>query len=165
MPGIAGDVEAALASTLFAHVEAHRAGQVATAGLGEAVLPREGIGVVFCHPPHAQATAGLFIGHAHEGKRSAGVAGARYLAGDGCHGGGNKEHVYGTAAVELAVFNECLEGRLSPLGFVDGDDIGMPHKGEGLLGGIAGDGHHDGHASRVGFKALDGDVFTGKKVL
>ena len=46
--------------------------------------------MVFGHKAHAETAAGLFIGHADEGKGAARIAGAGDLARDGGHGGGNK---------------------------------------------------------------------------
>ena len=53
MAGIAVHVQAALARALLTDVEAERAGQVAAAGLREAVAHRVGLGVVFVHPDGA----------------------------------------------------------------------------------------------------------------
>ena len=163
MAGIAVHVQAALAGALFAHVESHRAGQVATAGFRQAVLPGKSIGVVLGHKAHAETAAGLLIGHADEGEGTARVTGAGYLARDGGHGGGNKQHVYGTAAVELAVLDKRLERRLGPLRLIYGDDVRVAHEGERFLVRIAGDGHHDGDAARVGLEALNLHVFARKE--
>ena len=116
--------------------------------------------MVLGHKAHAEPSAGLFIGHADEGEGTARVTGAGDLARDGRHGGGNKEHVYGTAAVEFAVLDERLEGRLGPLRLVHGDDVGMSHEGQRFLVRIAGDGHYDGNTARVGLEALNLHVFT-----
>ena len=121
--------------------------------------------MVLGHKAHAEAAAGLFIGHADEGEGAARVTGAGYLARDGGHGGGNKEHVYGTAAVELAVLDDGLERWLGPLRLIYGDDVRVAHEGERFLVRIAGDGHHDGNAVRVGLEALNLHVFAREEFL
>ena len=121
--------------------------------------------MVLGHKAHAEPAAGLLIGHTHKGEGAARVTGAGDLAGNRCHGGGNKQHVYGTAPVEFAVLDECLEGRFGPLGLVDGDDVRVPHEGERLLFWIAGDGHDDGNATWVGFEALNLYVFAREEFL
>ena len=119
--------------------------------------------MVLGHKAHAEPAAGLFIGHADEGEGTARVTRAGDLARDGGHGGSNEEHVYGTAAVELAVLDKRLERRLGPLGLVHGDDVGMSHEGQRFLVRIAGDGHYDGNTARVGLEALNLHVFARKE--
>ena len=160
VPGIAVDVEPALPGALLADVEGERVAaghrQVAAAGLGQAVLPRKSLGLVLIQPPRAQPAAGLLIGHAHEGELAARVAAPGDLAGHRGLGGGDKQHVYRPAAVEFAVLDDRLEGRLGPLVLVDRDDVGVAQKRERFGVRVAGrHGKRDGHPPRVRLEALD----------